>query len=233
MQLSKRLSAVAALVTPGTVLADVGTDHGYIPIELVERGVIPRALALDVNAGPLRRADEHIRMHQLTDYIETRLSDGLKEVKEGEADACVIAGMGGPLTIRILTQSRPAAQAMGEWILQPQSEIEAVRRFVYGEGFHIEQEDMVLEDGKYYPMMKAVRGNMDQPDGIYCTTGFRYGPCLLRDRHPVLHAYLLKEQKLYEELGGKLRKQGVKKRLQEVERELLLVRDALAFFDET
>ena len=230
MQLSKRLSAVAALVTPGTVLADVGTDHGYIPIELVERGVIPRAIALDVNAGPLRREDEHIRMHQLTDYIKTRLSDGLKEIKEGEADACVIAGMGGPLTIRILTQSRTVAQAMGEWILQPQSEIEAVRRFVYSEGFHIVQEDMVLEDGKYYPMMKAVRGNIDQADGIYCTAGFQYGPCLLRDRHPVLHAYLLKEQKMYEELSLKLKRQGIERRLQEVEQELSLVREALAVF---
>lgn len=231
MQLSKRLSAVAALVTPGTVLADVGTDHGYIPIELVERGVIPRAIALDVNAGPLRRADEHIRMHQLTDYIKTRLSDGLKEIKEGEADACVIAGMGGPLTIRILTQSWKVAQAMREWILQPQSGIEAVRRFVYSEGFRIVQEDMVLEDGKYYPMMKAVRGNMDQPDGIYCTTGFKYGPCLLRDRHPVLRDYLLKEQKLNEELCRKLRRQGVGRRLQEVEQELSLVREALSVFE--
>ncbi|WP_343249349.1 class I SAM-dependent methyltransferase [Diplocloster hominis] len=231
MQLSKRLSAVAALVTPGTVLADVGTDHGYIPIELVERGVIPRAIALDVNAGPLRRADEHIRMHQLTDYIKTRLSDGLKEIKEGEADACVIAGMGGPLTIRILTQSRKVAQAMREWILQPQSGIEAVRRFVYSEGFRIVQEDMVLEDGKYYPMMKAVGGNMDQPDGIYCTTGFKYGPCLLRDRHPVLRDYLLKEQKLNEELCRKLRRQGVGRRLQEVEQELSLVREALSVFE--
>ena len=77
MELSKRLEAVADMVTPGMRLVDVGTDHGYIPIDLVRRGVIPSAIAMDINEGPLQRAKEHIREHGLEDKIQTRLSDGL------------------------------------------------------------------------------------------------------------------------------------------------------------
>ena len=97
IQISRRLSAVAALVSPGLVLADVGCDHGYIPIYLIQKGQIPRAIAMDINQGPLLRAREHIREWGLEDYIETRLSDGVEALKPGEAQCLVIAGMGGPL----------------------------------------------------------------------------------------------------------------------------------------
>ena len=106
MQLSKRLSAVASLITEGSRLADIGTDHGYVPIALVENGSIPSAVAMDVNKGPLERAQEHIREKHLEDRIKTRLSDGVKALEEGEADAVLIAGMGGMLVIRILDAGR-------------------------------------------------------------------------------------------------------------------------------
>ena len=92
MQLSMRLRMNASLVTPGNRLADVGTDHGYIPIALVEEGVIPSALAMDVNEGPLMRAEEHIRLSGLVPYIETRLSDGLEKLGCGEADSVLWQG---------------------------------------------------------------------------------------------------------------------------------------------
>ena len=94
MELSKRLMAVACLVTPGNRLADVGTDHGYIPIYLIKENRIPHAIAMDVNRGPLLRAQEHIRMEGLEERIETRLSDGMKMLLPTEADTVVIAGMG-------------------------------------------------------------------------------------------------------------------------------------------
>ena len=102
IQLSKRMSALASLVTEGSRLADIGTDHGYIPIALVQKGRIPSALAMDVGKGPLSRAREHIHSQGLDTYIETRLSDGLTELHEGEADTVLIAGMGGMLMKRIL-----------------------------------------------------------------------------------------------------------------------------------
>ena len=88
--------------TKGSRLADIGTDHGYIPIALVQKGRIPSALAMDVGKGPLSRAREHIHSQGLDTYIETRLSDGLTELHEGEADTVLIAGMGGMLMKRIL-----------------------------------------------------------------------------------------------------------------------------------
>ncbi len=166
------------MVTPGFALADIGTDHAYIPIYLVENKMIPRAYAMDVNRGPLARAAEHIREHGLDARIETRLSDGLAGLRPGEAQSIVIAGMGGALTIRILEkgkellrcvqngscaeknrsgiQAEPPVFHVQEIILQPQSEVPQVRAYLEQAGFSIVREDMVFEDGKYYPMMKAV-----------------------------------------------------------------------------
>ena len=108
VKLSARLAAVAALVEPGSRVADVGTDHGYIPIYLVQTGIADRAIAMDVRSGPLERARAHVdRLPPgCRERIETRLSDGLKALSPGEADTVVIAGMGGELMIRILDEGR-------------------------------------------------------------------------------------------------------------------------------
>ncbi len=158
MQISERLQAVAELVSPGSRLADVGTDHGYVPIFLVRKGRIPSAVAMDINRGPLERARLHIRQYGLEGCIETRLSDGLAKLLPGEADSILIAGMGGMLTVRILESGREVLQAAKELILQPQSDIREVRLFLKKNGYRIEAENMVEEDGKFYPMMRAVQG---------------------------------------------------------------------------
>lgn len=169
MQLSKRLRAVADLVPGGTVLADVGTDHAYIPIALVEEGKIPRALAMDINQGPLTRAEENIKAHGLEEKIETRLSDGLEKMKKGEADTVLIAGMGGLLTVRILSSKREVLGG-ATLVLQPQSDLPSVRGWLAEEGYAITAEDLVLEDGKYYQMMRAQKcGEMSEAkDWNYC-----------------------------------------------------------------
>lgn len=214
MQLSKRLSAVADLIPDGTVLADVGTDHAYIPIALVEEGKIPRALAMDINQGPLARAEENIRSHGLEEKIETRLSDGLEKMKQGEADTVLIAGMGGLLTVRILSSKR---EVLGDTtlVLQPQSDLPSVRGWLAEEGYVITAEDLVLEDGKYYPMMRAQKyGEMSEAkdrnkknaDDFSFKYGagqekaeqeLRYGPLLLEKKHPLLAGYLDREETLY------------------------------------
>lgn len=156
VQLSMRLSAVANMVTFSGILADVGTDHGYIPVFLAGEKRIQRAVAMDINRGPLERAREHIRQFGLEDRIETRLSDGLSALEPGEVDSIVIAGMGGALMERILQQGEAVARTAQELILQPQSEVMDFRRFLRENGYEITAEDMVFEDRKYYPMMRAV-----------------------------------------------------------------------------
>ncbi|MCI9174803.1 MAG: SAM-dependent methyltransferase [Lachnospiraceae bacterium] len=153
LRLSKRLQAAADLVGECSTAADVGTDHGYIPVYLVAQGKAERAIAMDIREGPLGRAREHIRQYGLERKIETRLSDGCLALRPGEADVIVIAGMGGALMQRILRMGEDTAKAAGKLVLQPQSEIPAFREFVLRQGYQITAEDMVLEDGKYYPMM--------------------------------------------------------------------------------
>ena len=130
MNLSKRLSCLAEMVTAGSRLADVGTDHGYVPLCLYRQGKIPAAIAMDINRGPLERAQEHIREAGVEAYIETRLSDGLAALQPGEADTVLIAGMGGNLTKRILTEGKEVLETVKELVLQPQSEIWKVRRWL-------------------------------------------------------------------------------------------------------
>ena len=153
--LSKRLQALADMVTPGRRVVDVGCDHGFVSIYLVQKKISPGVLAMDVRKGPLSRAQEHIAEYGLGDYIETRLSDGLQAFQMGEADAVVCAGMGGRLMKRILTEGREKAQSLKELILQPQSELPAFRKFLRTEGYRLLDENILVEEGKYYFLMKV------------------------------------------------------------------------------
>ena len=155
--LSNRLENSARMVTEGYSVADIGCDHAHTSIFLVKKGISPFAIAMDVRKGPLSHADANIRMYGLEDRIETRLSDGLEKLKEGETDSILITGMGGTLTVQILQNGLNKAAAAKEIILQPQSDIGMVRRFLRENGFCITCEKMCREDGKFYNSMKAVR----------------------------------------------------------------------------
>ena len=146
---------LANMVTVGSLVADVGCDHGFLSIWLVQAGVSPRVLAMDVRKGPLAAAREHIEAYGLGDYIETRLSDGLKSCEAGEVETLVCAGMGGRLMERILTESMEKVKRLKELILQPQSELWEFRMFLRREGFEVLQEEAVCEDGKFYFAMKV------------------------------------------------------------------------------
>jgi len=196
MQLSRRLMAVAKMVTPGNKIADVGTDHGYIPIYLVDQEIIPQAIAMDVNQGPLKRAVENITAHGITTAIETRLSDGVLALKAGEVDSVVIAGMGGNLVMRILSAGSDVLKTVKELILQPQSELTKLRYFLQDNGYKIVAEEMVYEDGKFYPMMKVIHGKMQLGRVI----DFVYGPYLLENKNEILRQFLAKEKDILQKI---------------------------------
>lgn len=189
MELSKRLQAVAELVGCHDVVADVGTDHGYIPIYLLKQGKCKRAFAMDVNEGPLLRAKEHLDAYGLQNQVELRLSDGVKKLSIGECDCVVIAGMGGGLTIKILEEGKDIFQNLNEFVLQPQSEIGKVRKYLLESGYCIVDEDMIFEDGKFYPMMKVIK----EESSPYQECELKYGKHLLVQRHPILKLFLEKE----------------------------------------
>ena len=234
IKISDRLHAAASLVGSGHVLADVGTDHGYVPIYLLEQKRIPRAIAMDINSGPLARAKEHVRLYGMEDYIETRLSDGVASLAPGEADTVLIAGMGGGLTIRILDAGKDVCRRAEELVLQPQSEVERVRRYLAECGYAVEAEEMVCEDGKYYPMMRVSyrpgeTGAAPEKEAFY-----RYGGLLLEGRHPVLLAYLEKERavqnRIYETIKAQPRTEQIEKRIDEVCHMLKTNGEALTYY---
>lgn len=229
MELSKRLEAIVKLVPPCNVAADIGTDHGYVPMELVRSGRCQKVIAMDVNEGPLERARINVDAHGLGDYIETRLSDGLEKLSPGEAEAIIIAGMGGALTIRILEQGQAVTGAVGYFILQPQSEIIKVRRFLEASQMYVEAEDFVEEDGKYYPMM-LVRHGGETP---YSAMELKYGRRLLKDAHPVLKQYLEYEIKTKEEILKQLKNGAgdrIRKRSEELTEELSCAKETLRVY---
>lgn len=156
MLLSDRMQAVAALVSPCKSMADIGCDHGYVAIELIRSRTCEKVIAMDINKAPLERAKGNISDYGMQEYIETRLSNGAAALMPNEADGIVCAGMGGRLVISILEQSRALICEMKQVVLQPQSELDEVRRYLRTNGYLIEKEDMIFEDGKYYPMMRAL-----------------------------------------------------------------------------
>ena len=233
--LSPRLRAIGDMVERGSRLADVGTDHGYLPIRLLEEGRIPSAIAMDVGKGPLSRAKAHVEERGLSGQIELRLSDGFSALAPGEADAAVLAGMGGPLMIRILTEGRRTAESLRYLVLSPQSEIPGVRRYLMGNGYRILTEDMVFDEGKYYTVLKAAPEKI--VEAISCRkepwslVEETYGRYLLRSGKPVVSAFLRKERGILEAIRAELLPAGTGRageRLTQVERELSLLSEAVA-----
>lgn len=153
MRLSQRLEAVLKTVSaeaPVGRLVDVGTDHAFIPVEAVARGLASRAVASDVRSGPLERAAEHIAAAGLTDRVSLVLADGIPEEELCADDVIVITGMGGPLICRILVRGAALLPDGIRLVLSPQSHADEFRSFLADNGFEVTSEACVAEDGKYY-----------------------------------------------------------------------------------
>lgn len=227
MNLSIRLKKIADFVPDGGVMADVGTDHGHLPIYLVSSHKNKGAIAMDVRPGPLSRAEQAVRMCGLQDQIELRLADGLGALKPGEADTVVIAGMGGALIQKILGEGRHMWGSVKHWILSPQSEIGDTRHWLEKHGFSIQKEDMVLDAGKYYVIMDVTRGTMHYSREYEYT----YGQYLIGNHNPVLKAFLEQERTKLQILREKLKEQvsaRSRERLSEIDSEEEQVLAALA-----
>lgn len=203
LHLSQRLTAICSMVTQGNRLCDVGCDHAWVPIYLLQQGKIPKALAMDVVQGPLQMAKANVEAYGYGQKIELRQSDGLDSYEEGEADTLLIAGMGGVLIMQILEKNAEKARDFKEIILEPQSETAQVRKALRRMHLQLTKEEMVEEDGKFYPILRAVpieekaqkeaaadyyrkETQVDLPGEITD----EFGPFLLQHRHPVLLSYL-------------------------------------------
>ena len=200
MKLSDRLMAVATFVTPGENIVDIGTDHGYVPIYLIKKEIFKHAIAMDINKGPILRANEHILEEGLEDYIETRISDGFEKINPGEAECAIIAGMGGELITKILKNGKNVVNTLNEMILSPHSEIFLVRKYLHENGFKIIDEKMLIDEDKFYTIIKAVHGN----DKIYSEEEYKYGAILIEKKDEILKKYLLRELKKIDKINENL-----------------------------
>jgi tRNA (adenine22-N1)-methyltransferase len=196
MALSRRLRAVADMVPEDLALADIGTDHGLLLCQLVKTGRIPYGIGVELNMGPLRRAQAAVREFGLESRIEIRQGNGLEPLEPGEAAVVVAAGMGG-VSIRNILEAAGWIRQLQCLILQPMTEVAEVRYWLSGHGWQIIEEDAVKEGRKYYQIIKAVPGaSASGTAGELSPAEAHYGPVLIEKRHPLLREMAAKDFKI-------------------------------------
>lgn len=161
MKLTARLEKISSLVEPGKRIADIGTDHAYIPSYLMSKGLIDKAILTDVNKGPLDNARSEIIALGFEDKCQLRLGSGLDVVKPGEVDQIIIAGMGGVLISEILEKGKDTAKSVEKLILQPMQGQDELRRYLDMAGYRVESEHLVKEDFRIYEIIVVHHKSMD------------------------------------------------------------------------
>ena len=234
VRISDRLRTVAHMCNKGAVVADIGTDHGYLPIYLVQEGIAPSAIAMDLRKGPLEKAKKHICDNCLEDRIQTRLSDGLEKLSKNEADIITICGMGGRLIADIVTKGKDVITQNTILVVSPQSEVGEFRHFLVSQGFEIEDEQMLKEDGKYYFIIKC-RKSEESVCSEFSETQYQYGWKLLDSKDKTLYEYLIKEKETNEGISNSIKKDEsnptVKLRLQQLSQKNNIIMKALSYYD--
>ncbi len=161
-KLTPRLQKIYDILTPCETVSDIGTDHAYIPVCLCLSGKCQKAIASDINKGPVLRAKATATEYGAENMIDIRLGSGLKTVKENETDAIIVAGMGGLLIAQILEESKEVAKSCKELILQPMTAISELREYLIQNGYTIKEEHIVREEEKLYTIIKVSVGE-DMP----------------------------------------------------------------------
>ncbi|MDP4145894.1 MAG: class I SAM-dependent methyltransferase [Bacillota bacterium] len=185
MEISIRLKTIADLINNCESMADIGTDHAYVPIYLVKNNLCKRAIACDINKGPLEKARFNVAIEGLDSKIECRLGGGLQTIKPDEVDSVVIAGMGGNLIRDIIEERLDVFKSLKYAILQPVQNPDILRKHIYDQGYEIIDEELSLDENKFYEIIKIRYSNEPkQLEDIY----YEVGPKLIEKNH-----YLLKD----------------------------------------
>lgn len=222
-----RLNCLAEMVDPGTRVADIGTDHAYLPIELVKRKKISFAIASDIAQGPLDNARQDIKKAGLETQIETRLGPGLTTVTVADkVDTVIIAGMGGKLMTQILSDAWQSNLRLQTLILEPNIGEAGVRQWLMTHAYEIKAEKIIEEAGHIYELIKAVKSAAEiklSPEQLY------FGPFLLAEKNIVFEqkwqGQLIYQQKLLANLNKAKHKDLV--HIQQVEREIKMIKGVI------
>ncbi|SHF07700.1 tRNA (adenine(22)-N(1))-methyltransferase [Clostridium fallax] len=200
MELSKRLKIIAGHVDKCKNIIDVGTDHGYIPIYLVKKGICESAVASDINKGPIEKAQFNVNFEGLKDKISCRLGGGLKTVEKDEVEAVIIAGMGGNLTRDILLDDIDKVKNYKFLILQPAQNPEVLREYLYNNNYDILAEDICFEEGKYYELFKVKYNDDNKRVFIENPLDFEISPILKENNHPLFKVFVQSKIEKYENI---------------------------------
>lgn len=206
-EISKRLLTIANYVNPGSRVADIGSDHAYLPVFLIQAGKAVSAIAGEVNQGPWTSAVQHVKEAGLSERIDVRLGDGLSVVENGEVDTICIAGMGGALICQILEAGIKRLSSVSHLILQPNVAEKNVRKWLYQNGWELKGESILKEDGILYEVLSVTRGNPEAPyihKDWSLDAWFELGPFLWQERSPVYKEKWQEESKKVERVLNSL-----------------------------
>lgn len=192
----KRLLAISQMIVKGQPLADIGTDHAYLPVYLVKNGMVPRAIATDVAQGPYLRAVREIEKEGLMDRIEVRKGNGLRVIEKGEVYNVVIAGMGGETIASILEDDWEKAESFACFVFQPMSKPEALRHVLAKKGWPILDEKVVMENGRFFVIISS---KPDNKPYFLSPLEEEIGPVILRSKvYTMFLRYYLNKYRLIE-----------------------------------
>lgn len=202
MKLTDRLLKIASLVSDGKKIADIGTDHGYIPVYLLKEGKVPFAVLADVNKGPLDNAHKEVIQNNLLDKVDLRLGSGIEILEIGEVEEVIIAGMGGILISELLEAKKEVAHNVEKLILQPMQAQEELRYYLLNNGYEVLKEVLVREDFRIYEIIvaKYTGKNTIIEDEIYYEVGIK----LLENKDSLFNDFIEKKIKTYSSIVNKL-----------------------------
>ena len=188
MELSKRLNWILEKVDKCETIIDVGTDHGYIPIKLIKDNIASRVIASDINKEPLEKARINASLDGVIEKVDLRLGGGLKTLKSKEVQGIIIAGMGGNLIRDILEADLDKVKDVDYLVLQPAQNPEVLREYLYTHEYEIIDEDICLDEGKYYELFKVKykKNNITKLDDVF----YEISPVMLKKRTETLKSYI-------------------------------------------
>jgi len=201
VKINKRLLTIARFVPRGSTVVDIGTDHALLPIYLLQNQIAVQVIAGDLNSGPLKAARRNIIAAGLESNINLILGSGLDIVKPGEADICIVAGMGGSTIRDIIKNAGAKALTIKQFILQPMGGSGILREWLVGNGWQISDEELVLEEERIYEVIAARPGKENTIDPILISVG----PRLFEKKHPLLKEVINEEMKQNREVLNSLK----------------------------
>lgn len=231
-KLSVRLETVAAYIPMNSKLADIGSDHAYLPSYLAKNGQISFGIAGEVAKGPFQSAEKNVRAEGLSEMIEVRMGDGLEVIKPGDVDCISIAGMGGSLIASILENGKDKLETVKRLVLQPNLNASAIRNWLIDNTWELIAEEIIEEDSKIYEILVAEKGEPLKPyRDVKVETGILVGPFLLQRKEEAFKKKWNLEKKnwkrIYEQLESAAPSIETEEKKQEILKKISLVEEVL------